>query len=51
MRVWFRVTASGPWRILSLGYQSAGLRLGIRTSGLDALHDLRFVVEVGAGVW
>ncbi|MGC4000793.1 MAG: hypothetical protein QM767_26415 [Anaeromyxobacter sp.] len=47
----FRVTVSGPWRILTLGYQFAGLRMGVRGSGFDHIHDLRFVVEVGAGVW
>jgi hypothetical protein len=46
-----RVSASGAWRILSLGYQFAGLRLGVRTTGFDDLHDLRYVAELGAGVW
>jgi hypothetical protein len=47
----FRVTVGGKWRILSLGYHFAGVRVGVRTSGFDDLHELRFIVEVGAGVW
>ena len=47
----FRVTVHGWQRVLSLGYQFAGLRLGVRSSGFDALEDVRFVVEIGAGVW
>jgi hypothetical protein len=47
----FRVTVPGKWRILTLGYQFAGLRLGVRTNGFNALTNLRFIVEVGAGVW
>ena len=47
----FRVTVPGRWRLLTLGYQFAGLRLGVRTNGFNALTNLRFIVEVGAGVW
>jgi hypothetical protein len=47
----FRVTVSGKWRLLSLGYHFAGVRLGVRSSGFDVLRDLRFVTEIGAGVW
>ncbi|ABS24450.1 hypothetical protein [Anaeromyxobacter sp. Fw109-5] len=46
-----RVTAKGWQRVLSLGYQFAGLRVGVRSSGFDPLEDLRFVAELGAGVW
>lgn len=46
-----RVTVHGWQRVLSLGYQFAGLRFGVRSSGFDALEDLRFVMEIGAGVW
>jgi hypothetical protein len=47
----FRVSVSGKWRILSLGYHFAGVRLGVRSSGFDVIKDLRFVFEIGAGVW
>jgi hypothetical protein len=47
----FRVSVSGKWRILSLGYHFAGVRFGVRSSGFDVIEDLRFVAEIGAGVW
>jgi hypothetical protein len=46
-----RFTASGYLRILTLGYQFGGVRIGVRTNGFDLLTDQRFVVEFGAGVW
>lgn len=47
----FRVTLSGWQRALSLGYQFAGFRFGVRSDGFDSISHLRFVVEAGAGVW
>jgi hypothetical protein len=47
----FRVSVSGNWRILSLGYHFAGVRFGVRSSGFNVIQDLRFVAEIGAGVW
>lgn len=46
----FRFRLSGKARILSLGYQFAGMRFGIRNTGFENL-DSQFVVELGAGVW
>jgi hypothetical protein len=47
----FRVTLSGWQRILSLGYNFAGVRLGVRSDGFDHLTNLRFVFELGAGAF
>jgi hypothetical protein len=47
----FRARLTGRRRIFSLGYDFAGLRLGVRSSGFDTLQPIRLIVEVGAGVW
>jgi hypothetical protein len=47
----FRVTLVGWQRILSLGYSFAGVRLGVRSDGVNELTNLRFIVEVGAGAF
>jgi hypothetical protein len=47
----FRLRVDWPWRILGAGYEFAGVRLGLKTSGIDDLSDLRFVGEFGAGLW
>jgi hypothetical protein len=51
MGVKFRLRRTGRSRLFTLGYRFAGVRLGIRNSGFDRLDDMRFIVEVGAGVW
>src|SRR6185295_8949597 len=47
----FRLAVDWPWRILGAGYEFAGIRMGVRTSGLNHLDDLRFITEFGAGLW
>jgi hypothetical protein len=47
----FRVRVTGKRRWLTLGYQFAGARLGVRWSGFDPMRRFRMVVEVGPGVW
>jgi hypothetical protein len=47
----FRVRLSGKKRIFSLGYQFAGMRVGLRNSGWPEFDDIRLVIEIGAGVW
>jgi hypothetical protein len=47
----FRVRLSGKWRILSLGYHFAGVRVGFRNSGLDDMKNSRLVLEFGAGLF
>ena len=51
MGIKFRVRLKGKWRIACLGYQFAGLRAGIRNSGFRDLDSLRYIIEIGAGVW
>jgi hypothetical protein len=47
----FRARLTGRRRLFALGYDFAGLRLGVRSSGFDRLQPIRLIVEVGAGVW
>jgi hypothetical protein len=47
----FRAQLTGRRRAFALGYDFAGLRLGVRSSGFDTLQPIRLIVEVGAGVW
>jgi hypothetical protein len=47
----FRVRLQGKVRIATLGYEFAGVRFGVRTSGFDSLKNARFIAEIGAGVW
>jgi hypothetical protein len=47
----FRVRLQGKWRILSLGYHFAGLRIGFRNSGLDDMKNSRLILEIGAGIF
>jgi hypothetical protein len=47
----FRARVHGKWRILSLGYHFAGIRLGFRNVGLDEFTSSRLILEVGAGVF
>jgi hypothetical protein len=47
----FRFRIKGKIRLLTLGYQFAGVRLGIRFSGFDALKNGRLIAEIGGGVW
>jgi len=47
----FRTRVEGRQRILSLGYQFSGVRLGIRYSGFKTVKLTRMIVEVGPGVW
>jgi hypothetical protein len=47
----FRARLTGRRRLFALGYDFAGLRLGVRSSGFDTLQPIRLIVEVGAGVW
>ncbi|MEJ2720249.1 MAG: hypothetical protein P8181_03790 [bacterium] len=47
----FRVRIKGKARILSLGYQFAGIRFGFRMSGFDSLKNGRIIAEIGGGVW
>ncbi len=45
-----RAPLKGKAKWFALGYDFAGLRLGVRTSGFGDL-DPRFVIEIGAGTW
>ena len=47
----FRTRFEGRRRLLALGYQFAGVRLGIRYSGFKTVKLTRMIVEVGPGVW
>jgi hypothetical protein len=47
----FRARLEGKRRIPALGYEFAGLRVGVRLSGFNEVRLARVVVEVGAGVW
>ncbi len=47
----FRFRTVGKLRYLFLGYGFGGIRMGLRTNGLDTIEDSRFVFEFGAGVW
>jgi hypothetical protein len=47
----FRTRLEGRQRVLSLGYQFAGVRLGIRYSGFKTVKLTRMIVEIGPGVW
>ena len=47
----FRFRITGKLRLFTLGYQFAGVRLGIRFSGFDALKNGRLIAEIGAGVF
>lgn len=47
----FRARIPGKWRILSLGYHFAGIRIGLRSSGLDDIENLRLIFEFGAGIF
>jgi hypothetical protein len=47
----FRIRVPGKFRLLSMGYPFAGIRLGVRTSGFDTLRPFRLVAEFGVGIW
>ena len=47
----FRLRISGKKRILALGYEFAGVRLGVRGSGFNDINQIRMIFEIGAGVW
>ena len=47
----FRTRFEGRQRLFSLGYQFAGVRLGIRYSGFKTVKVTRMIVELGPGVW
>ncbi|UCH84541.1 MAG: hypothetical protein JSW50_02275 [Candidatus Latescibacterota bacterium] len=47
----FRFRLKGKIRLLTLGYQFAGVRFGLRFSGFDSLKNGRLIVEIGGGVW
>jgi len=47
----FRFAVRGAARWFVLGYNFAGLRLGVRTNGFSNLKNLRFIAEIGAGVF
>lgn len=47
----FRTRLVGRHRLFSLGYEFAGVRLGIRYSGFGRVKLTRMIVEVGPGVW
>ena len=47
----FRTRVEGRQRLLSLGYQFAGVRVGIGYSGFKTVKLTRMIVEVGPGVW
>jgi hypothetical protein len=47
----FRFRISGKLRLVTLGYQFAGVRFGIRMSGFDSLKNGRLIAEIGGGVW
>ena len=46
-----RARLSGKWRILSLGYHFAGVRIGLRSSGINDIERLRLILEIGAGIF
>jgi hypothetical protein len=47
----FRARISGKWRILSLGYDFAGIRFGVRSSGFNEVDKTRLIIEIGAGIF
>jgi hypothetical protein len=46
-----RANVPGKIRPFVLGYQFAGLRVGVQALGVGRLEDIRLVFEVGAGAW
>jgi len=47
----FRFAVKGTARWLVLGYNFAGVRLGVRTNGYSSLKNFRFIAEIGTGVF
>lgn len=47
----FRTRLEGKQRIAALGYQFAGVRVGIRYSGYRTVRLTRMIIEFGPGVW
>lgn len=46
-----RARVPGKWRLLTLGYHFAGVRIGFRSSGIDNIENLRLILEFGAGIF
>ncbi len=46
-----RARIPGKWRLLTLGYHFAGIRIGFRSSGIDDIENLRLILELGAGIF
>jgi hypothetical protein len=46
----FRFRVTGKARIFTLGYNFAGVRIGLSAFGFSRL-DMRLIAEIGAGVW
>jgi hypothetical protein len=47
----FRARLSGKWRVFSLGYDFAGIRFGVRSSGFNYMDGTRLIIEIGAGIF
>jgi hypothetical protein len=46
-----RARVPGKARPFVLGYNFAGVRVGVQALGLGRLNDIRIVFEIGAGAW
>jgi hypothetical protein len=46
-----RARVPGKIRPFVLGYNFAGVRVGVQALGIGRLEDIRIVFEIGAGAW